>query len=167
MQHSANSRTHTWASPENLARERAGLSGLEFMQRLRSGAIEYPPSCGTLDFRIVDLAPGSVTVEANPGEYQYNAMGSVHGGILSTWLDTSMGYSIQTTLAVGELFTTLDLTVRFLRGVTAATGPVRAEGRVEHRGGRTATAQGRLVDAGGKLLASATTTGLILRGAAS
>lgn len=155
------SRTHTWASPADLASQRAGLTGLEFMAALMAGEIDYPPSASTLEFRISELEAGSVTLTADPGEYQYNAMGTVHGGILSTWLDSAMGYAIQSTLAVGESFTTLDLTVRFIRGVTAETGPVRAVGSVEHRGGRTATAQGRLLDARGKLLASATTTGMI------
>lgn len=157
------SRTHTWADPAAIAEARTGLSGLEFMERLQSGEIPYPPSGGTLDFRIAALAHGSVTLEAIPGEYQYNAVGGVHGGVLSTWLDSAMGYSIQSTLEPGEGFTTLDLTVRFIRGVTEETGPVRAVGKVEHRGGRTATARGELRDSDGALLASGTTTGMILR----
>lgn len=156
------SRTHTWVSPDDLAEARAGLTGMEFMERLQSGDIEYPPSCGTLDFRIAALSEGAVTIEALPGEHQYNAVGSVHGGIVSTWLDSAMGYSIQTTLKAEESFTTLDLTVRYMRGVTIGTGPVRAIGTVEHRGGRTATARGELRDSDGKLLASGTTTGMIL-----
>ncbi|QDQ96361.1 PaaI family thioesterase [Tomitella fengzijianii] len=157
------SRTHSWADPADISEARKGLSGLEFMERLHSGEIPYPPSGGTLDFRIAALARGSVTIEAEPGEYQYNAVGSVHGGVLSAWLDSAMGYSIQSTLEVGEGFTTLDLTVRFIRGVSVDTGPVRAVGKVEHRGGRTATARGELRDSDGALLASGTTTGMILR----
>lgn len=156
------SRTQTWSPPDEVAAARTGLSGMQFMDRLRTGEIPYPPSCSALDFRISALAEGTVTLEAVPGEYQYNAVGGVHGGVLSTWLDSAMGYSIQTTLAAGEGFTTLDLTVRYLRGVTVETGPVRAIGTVEHRGGRTATARGELRDADGALLASGTTTGMIL-----
>ncbi len=157
------SRTHTWSDPASIAEARRGLTGLEFMERLHSGEIPYPPSGATLDFRIAALARGTVTLEAVPGEYQYNAVGTVHGGVISAWLDSAMGYSIQTTLDADEGFTTLDLTVRYLRGVTAETGPVRAVGKVEHRGGRTATARGELRDADGALLASGTTTGMILR----
>lgn len=162
MEPHINSRTHTWTSAESLASKRAGQTGLEFMAALMAGEIAYPPSASTLDFTIAALELGTVTLEAVPAEYQYNAFGTVHGGVLSTWLDSAMGYAIQTTLGVGESFTTLDLTVRFIRGATAATGPVRAVGKVEHRGGRTATATGELRDSGGKLLASATTTGLFL-----
>ncbi|GAA4805194.1 PaaI family thioesterase [Tomitella cavernea] len=157
------SRTHSWADPADIAEAREGLTGLEFMERLHSGEIPYPPSGGALDFRIAALARGSVTLEAEPGEYQYNAVGTVHGGVLSAWLDSAMGYSIQSTLEAGEGFTTLDLTVRFIRGVTTETGPVRAVGKVEHRGGRTATARGELRDSDGALLASGTATGMILR----
>lgn len=156
------SRTQRWTPPDEIAAARTGLSGLEFMEKLRIGEIPYPPSCSALDFRISALAEGTVTLEAVPGEYQYNAVGGVHGGVLGTWLDSAMGYSIQSTLAPGEGFTTLDLTVRYLRGVTEETGPVRAVGTVEHRGGRVATARGELRDADGKLLASGTTTGMIL-----
>lgn len=158
MEPNINSRTHTWTAPETLAAERSGRTGMEFMAALREGAVAYPPSSGTLDFRIADFAEGSMTLSAVPAEYQYNAMGTVHGGVVSTWLDSAMGYAIQTTLAVGEGFTTLDLNVRFIRPVTAARGQLVATGVVEHRGRRTATARGELRDGNGKLLASATTT---------
>lgn len=161
MEPSQHSRTHSWADPESLASAREGLSGMEFMAALRSGAIAYPPSSGTLDFRIAEFAEGSMTLSATPGDYQYNAMGTVHGGVVSTWLDSAMGYAIQSTLAAGESFTTLDLTVRFIRPVTAATGALLATGIVEHRGRQTTTARGELRDYRGKLLASATTTGLV------
>lgn len=161
MEPNENSRTHTWADPEALATARSGLTGMEFMAALRSGEIAYPPSSGTLDFRIVEFAEGSMTLSATPADYQYNAMGTVHGGVVSTWLDSAMGYAIQTTLAVGEGFTTLDLNVRFIRPITAATGVVLATGAVEHRGGRSTTARGELRDHRGKLLASATTTGMM------
>ena len=161
MDPNARSRTHTWIDPDSLAAARAGRTGLDFMAALRAGTVPYPPSAGTLDFRIAEFAEGSMTLAATPAEYQYNAVGSVHGGVISAWLDSAMGYAIQTTLAANEGFTTLDLNVRFIRPVTVATGPVRAIGEVEHRGSRTATARGRILDAGGKLLASATTTGLV------
>ncbi|WP_235174832.1 PaaI family thioesterase [Tomitella biformata] len=131
------------------------------MAALRDGTVDYPPSCGTLEFQITEFSEGSMTLSATPAEYQYNAFGSVHGGVVSTWLDSAMGYAIQTTLALGERFTTLDLNVRFIRPVTAETGIVLVTGLVEHRGRRTSTAQGELRDDRGKLLASATTTGIM------
>ncbi len=161
MEPHANSRTHSWADPESLAAARTGLTGLEFMAAVREGAIAYPPSSGTLDFQILEFAAGTMTLSATPAEYQYNAMGTVHGGVVSTWLDSAMGYAIQTTLAAGEGFTTLDLNVRFIRPITATLGQVLASGVVEHRGRRTATARGELRDRDGRLLASATTTGMM------
>ena len=156
-----NSRTHSWADPASIAAARTGLTGLEFMAAVREGEIAYPPSSGTLNFEIREFAAGTMSLSATPAEYQYNAMGTVHGGVVSTWLDSAMGYAIQTTLAADERFTTLDLNVRFIRPITAALGQLLASGMVEHRGRRTATARGELRDRDRRLLASATTTGMV------
>ena len=99
-----------------------------------------------------------------PAEWMYNPIGSVHGGVAATLLDSCMGCAIHTTLEAGTGYTTSDLQVRYIRAMSAATGTVHAEGRVVHLGRRMATAEGTLFVAGdGKLLAHATTACVILR----
>ena len=101
--------------------------------------------------------------EMTPGPQHYNPIGSVHGGIALTLLDSAMGCAVYTTLAPGVGYTTIDLHVTFVRPLTATTGTIRAEGRVVHAGSRVATAEGRVVDATGRVYAHATTRCLIMR----
>ena len=97
------------------------------------------------------------------GEEHYNPLGSVHGGYISTLLDSCMGCAVHTELGPGQGYTSLELKVNFVRRVSTETGSVRAEGKVIHVGGQVATAEGRLVDADGQLLAHGTTTCLVFR----
>jgi uncharacterized protein (TIGR00369 family) len=112
----------------------------------------------------VEFGEGFAIFGAEPAEYHYNPIGVVHGGLAATLLDSAMSCAVHTTLAPGERYTTLELKVNFVGAITAATGSVRAEGRVIHRGGTIATAEGRLVaEKDGKLLAHGVTTCLLLR----
>jgi uncharacterized protein (TIGR00369 family) len=95
--------------------------------------------------------------------FHYNPLGSVHGGVISTLLDTAAACAVHTTLAVGELYTSVDLTVKFLRPVTVDSGLLTCEGTVIQRGRRTALAQAQLSDESGRLVAHATSTCLIMR----
>ena len=99
-----------------------------------------------------------------PAEWMYNPIGSVHGGIAATILDSCMGCAVHTTLEPGVAYTTTDLQVRYIRAMTEQTGRVLAEGRMIHRGKRTATAEGRLfVESDEQLIAHGTTGCVILR----
>ena len=139
------------------------LSGLEFMVGLSEGRFPKPPIAVLMDFQPVEVERGRVVFAATPGESHYNPLGSVHGGYISTLLDSCMGCAVHTQLGPGQGYTSLELKVNFVRRVSVETGPVRAEGKVIHVGGQIATAEGRLVDAGGRLLAHGTTTCLIFR----
>jgi uncharacterized protein (TIGR00369 family) len=139
------------------------LSGLEFIKGLSEGQFPRPPIAALMDFEPVEVERGRVVFAATPDERHYNPLGSVHGGYISTLLDSCMGCAVHTHLEAGQSFTSLELKVNFIRRVSAETGPVRAEGRVIHVGGQIATAEGRLVDASGRLLAHGTTTCLIFR----
>jgi uncharacterized protein (TIGR00369 family) len=111
-----------------------------------------------------EFSEGFAVFTAEPAAYHYNPIGVVHGGLAATLLDSAMSCAVHTTLRAGERYTTLELKVNFVRAITADTGPVRAEGRLIHRGGTVATADGRLVaERDGKLLAHGVTTCLILR----
>jgi uncharacterized protein (TIGR00369 family) len=117
-----------------------------------------------MDFTGAEVDEGRAVFVGDPGEYLYNPIGVVHGGFAMTLLDSAMGCAVHTTLAVGEGYTSLETSVNFVRPITRATGPVRCEGKVLHRGGRIATAEGRLTSQKtGKLLAHGTTTCLVMR----
>jgi len=139
------------------------MTGLELMQALKSGDIPAPGFAVTLGVEPVAFAPGRAAFALDPGPEHVSPLGTVHGGILSTLLDSAVGCAIHTTLAADDLYTTIDLDVKFVRPVRPGQGQITAEARTVHVGGRIATAEGRIVDADGTLYAHATTTCLITR----
>jgi uncharacterized protein (TIGR00369 family) len=155
--------TTSWEDPRRLAEAGRGMSGFEFLQKIVSGELPKPPIAALLDFQIVELQEGRAVFALNPEEYHYNPIGAVHGGLAATLLDSAMGCAVHSMLPAGAGYTTLELKVNFIRAITSETGRVRAEGKLIHLGGRTATAEGRVIDESGKLYAHATTTCLILR----
>lgn len=157
-------RQFTWEDPSFLSdAAMSGMSGLEFIRAMAAGELPPPPIARLLDSFVTEVSEGRVVFSLEPAEWMYNPIGSVHGGIAATALDSCMGCAIQTLLPVGTGYTTADLQVRYLRPMTATTGRVLAEGTVVHAGRRHATAQGRLtVEDSGKLLATATTGCLVL-----
>jgi uncharacterized protein (TIGR00369 family) len=126
--------------------------------------IDIPPApiAELVGFDLVELGEGRASFELDPGERHYNPLGTVHGGIAATLLDSAMGVAVHTTLDEGQTYTTLELNVNYVGAMTQDTGPVVATGSVIHRGGRVATAEARLTDADGRLLAHGTSTCLIL-----
>ena len=158
------SRTYSWADPIALRDAGAGMSGLDYIKAVFEGRLPPPPIAATMDFSGAEAEEGRAVFVGEPGEYLYNPIGVVHGGFAMTLLDSAMGCAIHTTLGVGEGYTSLETSVNFVRPITSETGPVSCEGKVLHRGGRIATAEGRLVSQKtGKLLAHGTTTCLVMR----
>ena len=157
-------RTFTWEDPEALAAAaRDGHSGLAFLQAIAAGELPAPPIGRMLGMDIVEVAQGRVVFSLEPAEWMFNPIGSVHGGIAATVLDSCMGCAVQTTLPAGTGYTTSDLQVRYVRPMSAETGLVHAEGTIVHSGRRQATAEGRLIAvATGKLIATATTGCIVL-----
>jgi uncharacterized protein (TIGR00369 family) len=123
--------------------------------------VEQPPIAKTLGFRIAEVAPGFALFTMTPEFKHYNPIGTVHGGVASTLLDSCMSCAIQTNLEKGQGYITLELKVNLVRPITEKTGPIRAEGRSLYVGRRSGTAEGKIVDAAGTLLAHGTTTCLI------
>lgn len=157
-------RTITWDDPATGQELGAGMSGLEYLRAIADGRLSGAPIAATMGMVAVEFNEGLAVFTAEPAEYHYNPIGVVHGGLAATLLDSAMSCAVHTTLLPGERYTTLELKVNFVRAITVATGMVRAEGRLIHRGGRVATAEGRLVAEGdGKLLAHGVTTCLLLR----
>jgi len=137
-------RTFAWTDPAELAAGAAGLSGLETMQAIIEGTLPSPPFASALGIEVVEVGFGRAVFAVDPAEWMYNPLGSVHGGVAATLLDSAMGCAVHTTLDAGEGYTTTDLQVRYLRAMRAGGGRALAEGRVVHGGRRTATAEGRL-----------------------
>ena len=158
---SARTRTITWHDPLETAGLARGLSGLDFLHRSASGQIPAPPVAELVGFQPTFVLPGRVVFAYEPREEHYNPLGSVHGGILTTVLDTVMGCAVQSQLDAGISYATIELKTSFVRPVTVASGMLRAEGSVVHAGSRIATAEARLLDAEDKLFAHATSTLLI------
>ena len=137
------------------------LTGLEIMEAMRDGRLPPAPIGGLVGMRVVDVAHGRAVFTAQPGPQHYNPLGSVHGGFAALLLDSCMGCAVHTTLPAGQGFTTLELKVSYVRGMSADTGEVRAEGTVLNAGRRVGFAEGRLLDGQGRLVAHATTTCLV------
>jgi uncharacterized protein (TIGR00369 family) len=153
----------TWEDPVAASDQARALGGLEHMNALKSGALPPPPIVATLGLELVEAEEGRAVFAAEPAEYHYNPIGVVHGGLAATLLDSATGCAVETTLGPGVAYTTLELKVNFVRPMTRDTGRVVCEGKVLHRGGTIATAEGRLVAAEtGKLLAHGTATCLVM-----
>jgi len=137
-------------------------TGLELLRAIVDGEIPQPPISATLGFRIVAADEGVARFVGQPAESHYNPMGQVHGGWACTLLDSAMGSAVMTTCDRETGYTTTQLAVYLTATIDASTGPVTAEGRVVHRGRRIATAEARLTDGRGRLLAHATTSCLLM-----
>jgi uncharacterized protein (TIGR00369 family) len=140
------------------------MDGLEFMRLIAAGELPRPPAAEMLGMTITEVERGRVVFALEPTEWMYNPIGTVHGGIAATLLDSAMGCALQTTLDAGVGWTTSDLQIRYVRPMSTDTGRVLAEGRVIHGGSRTATTEGRLfVERDGRLLAHGSSGCTMLR----
>jgi uncharacterized protein (TIGR00369 family) len=139
----------------------AALGGLEFVQGLVSGALPLNSMARTLGYDIVEASPGRVVITASPGGELLNPAGTVHGGFTATLLDSCMGLAVWSTVEKGFGSTTLEFKISFVRPIMPDSGQVKAEGIVLTAGRRIGTAEGRLTDQAGRLLAHGTTTCLI------
>jgi uncharacterized protein (TIGR00369 family) len=156
-------RVITWEDPTETVQTGRSISGIAFLRAMQSGELPPPPFAALLGIWITEVSEGRVVFATEPSEYHYNPLGTVHGGVIATLLDSALGCAVQSMLPAGTSYTTLELKVNYLRPITEKTGTVYAEGKIIHLGGRIATAEARLTDAKGKLYAHATTTCIILR----
>jgi uncharacterized protein (TIGR00369 family) len=137
------------------------MSGLDFIRAIMAGAHPPPSMALLVGFNIVEAEEGRVVFSGAPTESHLNPMGVVHGGYAATLLDSCMTCAVQSALKPGLAATTLDLVVHFTRAATPQSGELRAEGKTVHVGRQFATAEGRLTDPQGRIIAHATTSCLI------
>ena len=155
-------RETSWEDPRALGATAAEMTGLEFMRAYRDGAMPAPPIAVTVGFDLVEADEGRTVFTCEPGEHHYNLIGSVHGGLVATLIDSATGTAVHTTLAKGELYGTVNLSVDMLRPVSEKTGLLRTEGTVVHRGRRIAIATAEVKsDADGKVYARGQATCMI------
>jgi uncharacterized protein (TIGR00369 family) len=155
-------RTYSWVDPQEMAKLSREMDGLEFSRHLlEAGEAGIMPIAATLGFRLAEVELGQAVLVGEVGEHLYNPIGIVHGGVAATLLDSAAGYAVQSTVPVGTSYTSLDLSVHYLRPLTADIGPIRAIGTVVNRGRRTALAHAEVRDSADRLLAHATSSCLL------
>jgi uncharacterized protein (TIGR00369 family) len=159
---SPRSRTTSWHDPRDVVAALAELDGLEALERTLAGVLPYPPIAETFGMRLVEVEAGHVVWEAEPGEYLYNPIGTVHAGFAVTLLDSAMGTAFVSVARAGTTWTTLELKASFTRAITADTGVVRCTGSILNRGRRVVLTEARVEDAQERLLAHSTSTLLVL-----
>ena len=151
----------TWFDPAHLSGPLAILSGLDFLRAMQEGRIPPPPIANLLGMRMVEVEVGRVIFECEPDESLYNPIGVVHGGLVCTLADTVAACAVQTTLAPGTAYTSIDLNVSYLRPVTTDSGLLRATGLITKPGRRVAFSSAEIVDGSDKVVATATSSCLI------
>lgn len=137
------------------------MSGLEFIRAIMHGDHPPPSIAVLLGFNIVEAEEGRVVFAGEPTENHLNPMGVVHGGYVATLLDSCMTCAVQSMLKPGLAATTLDLNIHYTKATTPRSGLLRAEGKTVHIGKQLGTAEGRLIDPQGRVLAHATTSCLV------
>lgn len=138
------------------------MSGIDFLRKMFAGELPHATMMQQVGLTRGSAESGFVVFQAIPGPQHYNPIGSVHGGFTATLLDSAMGCAVQSMLPAGTTYTTLEFKISLIRGINKDTGEVRAEGRALNVGRRVGTAEGRLLDSKGRLLAHGTTTCLVM-----
>jgi len=156
-------RTIFWDDPNVSARDAALISGLDYLKGIKDGRISPPPIAMLVGYKILKVDRGYTVYELDPNEYHYNPFATVHGGIISTLLDTTMTASVLSTLGKGVSCSTAEIKVNFIRPVTVDTGTLRCEAKPIHIGNRLATAEGKLKDKKDNLYAHAVSTCFIFK----
>ncbi len=139
------------------------MSGLDYMRKIAAGEIESAPMARLLNIRFKEVEEGRVTVTAEPAREFENGLRIAHGGFAAAVLDTALGSAVNSVMPAGRVFTTLEMKINFTRAVTRETGTLFCSANVIHAGSRTATAEGRIIDANGKLYGHGTATFILFR----
>ncbi len=153
---SERSRTVAWADPAPAVALMPTMSGLDYLRAMIAGELPPPPIASLMRMTLTEAGPGTATFVCEPDESHYNPIGTVHGGLVCTLLDSALGCAVQSTLAQGQGYTSIEIKVNYLRPVLASSGPLTCVATVTKPGTRVAFADGVVTDAAGKPVASAT-----------
>jgi uncharacterized protein (TIGR00369 family) len=155
-------KTVEWYDPRITAEAAPGLSGLDFLRAIRDGKLPPAPIASVFGYRVSEVELGRVVFECDPDESSYNPIGVVHGGLVCTLADTVAACAVHSTLAAGVAYTSIDINVSYTRPVTRDSGTLRAVGTVVKPGRRVAFSRADITDGSGKLVATATSTCLVM-----
>jgi uncharacterized protein (TIGR00369 family) len=158
-----NERTYRWADPAEIATAAQGQPGIDLMRAMAEGRVPPPPVGSLIGVNGFTVEKGKVAMGFDPQEFHYNAMGTVHGGVIATVIDMVLGSAVHSTLKAGQGFTTLTLELKYHRAVTVKSGHLTATAEIVTRGREIVTAEAKLVDKNDRLFANATSTLMILR----
>lgn len=153
---SERSRTVAWVDPAPAVALMPTMSGLDYLRAMIAGELPPPPIASLMRMTLTEAGPGTATFVCEPDESHYNPIGTVHGGLVCTLLDSALGCAVQSTLAQGQGYTSIEIKVNYLRPVLASSGPLTCVATVTKPGTRVAFADGVVTDAAGKPVASAT-----------
>lgn len=156
------SRIVSWRDPMAVSERAVQLSGLDYLSAVIAGSLPHPPMAELMNITFVAAEPGAVTFTCEPDESTYNPLGVVHGGLVCTLLDSVAACALHTTLAPGQGITSIEIKVNFMRPVRLSTGLLTATGRVVKAGSRVCFCEGTVTDGQGRIVASATSTLVVL-----
>ena len=154
-------KTVTWHDPLASAAVGATMSGRDYLHAMTDGRLPFPPIGGLMSFRGESVGDGEVVFRCTPDESAYNPIGTVHGGLVCTLLDSVTGCAVHSTLEAGFGYTSLEIKVSYLRPVRAGEGDLLAHGWVTRRGRRASFAEGTVTDTEGRAVATASSTCLV------
>ena len=137
-------------------------TGLQMLEAMVRGELPPPPVAKLVGFELLSAEKNRTRFRLQAAERHLNPMGTLHGGILCDLADAAMGTAFATTLEAGQSYTTLELSINFLKPIR--TGVLTAEGRVVKRTRRTGLTECDVLDEKGGLVARAKSTCLILEG---
>jgi uncharacterized protein (TIGR00369 family) len=136
----------------------AELSGLAYLRAMIDGELPAPPISEVLGFFLTEAGEGVAVFEGETAARLRNPMGAVHGGWALTLIDSATTCAAFTVLPPGVVCTTVETKANFTRPILADTGRVRAEGRILTQGRRLLTAEAKVTDARGRVLAHGSST---------
>jgi len=157
------SRTFHWSDPAITAQHAKSMAGIDFLLAINKDEFQLPPSLLALGIPIPEVESGRVTFFFEPMEYHYNPIGCVHGGIITTILDSAMGCTVHSLLPKGSGYTTLELKVNFIKAITIQTGMLKAIGKIVHFGGKIVLVEASMIDNSGVVYAHAVSTCMIFK----
>lgn len=154
-------RTVTWYDPERSAAMGLQLAGIDYLRAMFDGELPPPPISDLIRMQLVEVEEGRVVFTCEPDRSAYNPIGTVHGGLVCTLLDSVAGCALHSTLPQGKGYTSVEIKVSYLRPVLASSGTLTATGIVVKTGSRVGFTEGVVTDAAGNTVATATSTLLV------
>lgn len=155
------SRTVTWHDPVVAAGHGSAMAGLDYLRAMMAGELPPPPITALTNTALVEVEHGRAVFVCHPDASLYNPIGSVHGGLLCTLLDSAAGCALHTTLPRGRGYTSVEIKVSYLKAVRLDSGPLTATGTVVKAGSRVGFTEAVVTDGSGAVVATATSTLLV------